>query len=614
MKREDIRNIAIIAHVDHGKTTLVDSMLRQGGVFRDNQIVQECVMDSNPLERERGITILAKNTSCYYKDVKINIVDTPGHADFSGEVERVLKMIDGAILLVDAYEGPMPQTRFVLQKALEMNHKIIICINKIDKPGTRLDEVLEEIYTLLVDLNANDEQIDSPVIYCSGREGRSSYSPNFKGENLLPLFDTILKHIKAPEGDENAPLQLLVSSIDYNEYVGRIGIGRIERGTMNQNQEVSIVDFHNPGSVEKAKITNIYQFSGLNRIPVQRAQVGDIVSFSGVGDITIGKTLCDSNCLEPINFVKISEPTLQMTFSVNDSPFAGKEGKYVTSRHLRARLYRELLKDVSLQVVDGDTADSFKVSGRGEIHLSILIENMRREGYEFQVSTPIVITKEIKGVLNEPIERLYVDIPERCVGNIMEHMGRRQGELQNMDSMNSRVRLEFLIPERGLLGYRSEFLTNTSGEGVMNTIFHGYSPVKGEMPRRRNGALIAYETGEAVTYGLFNAQGRGTLFIQPGTAVYAGMIVGFSPKQEDLVVNVCKKKHVTNMRAAGSDEALRLNVPKIMTLEESLGFIENDEIMEVTPKSLRMRKKVLSHDQRLRNTMKERRREEAEDL
>jgi len=589
-------------------------MLRQGGVFRDNQIVQECVMDSNPLERERGITILAKNTSCYYKDVKINIVDTPGHADFSGEVERVLKMIDGAILLVDAYEGPMPQTRFVLQKALEMNHKIIICINKIDKPGTRLDEVLEEIYTLLVDLNANDEQIDSPVIYCSGREGRSSYSPNFKGENLLPLFDTILKHIKAPEGDENAPLQLLVSSIDYNEYVGRIGIGRIERGTMNQNQEVSIVDFHNPGSVEKAKITNIYQFSGLNRIPVQRAQVGDIVSFSGVGDITIGKTLCDSNCLEPINFVKISEPTLQMTFSVNDSPFAGKEGKYVTSRHLRARLYRELLKDVSLQVVDGDTADSFKVSGRGEIHLSILIENMRREGYEFQVSTPIVITKEIKGVLNEPIERLYVDIPERCVGNIMEHMGRRQGELQNMDSMNSRVRLEFLIPERGLLGYRSEFLTNTSGEGVMNTIFHGYSPVKGEMPRRRNGALIAYETGEAVTYGLFNAQGRGTLFIQPGTAVYAGMIVGFSPKQEDLVVNVCKKKHVTNMRAAGSDEALRLNVPKIMTLEESLGFIENDEIMEVTPKSLRMRKKVLSHDQRLRNTMKERRREEAEDL
>lgn len=614
MKREDIRNIAIIAHVDHGKTTLVDSMLRQGGVFRDNQIVEECVMDSNPLERERGITILAKNTSCYYNDVKINIVDTPGHADFSGEVERVLKMIDGAILLVDAYEGPMPQTRFVLQKALEMNHKIIICINKIDKPGTRLDEVLEEIYTLLVDLNANDEQIDSPVIYCSGREGRASYSPNFKGDNLLPLFDTILKHIKAPEGDETAPLQLLVSSIDYNEYVGRIGIGRIERGTMTQNQEVSIVDFHNPGSVEKAKITNIYQFSGLSRIPVQSAQVGDVVSFSGVGDITIGKTLCDSGLLEPINFVKISEPTLQMTFSVNDSPFAGREGKFVTSRHLRARLYRELLKDVSLQVKDGETADSFKVSGRGEIHLSILIENMRREGYEFQVSTPIVITKEIKGVLNEPIERLYVDIPERCVGNIMEHMGKRQGELLNMESMNSRVRLEFLIPERGLLGYRSEFLTNTSGEGVMNTIFNGYSPVKGEMPKRRYGALIAYETGEAVTYGLYNAQGRGTLFIQPGTPVYSGMIVGFSPKQEDLVVNVCKKKHVTNMRAAGSDEALRLNVPKIMTLEESLGFIENDEMMEVTPKSLRMRKKVLSHDQRLRNVMKERRKEESANL
>lgn len=610
MRRDDLRNIAIIAHVDHGKTTLVDAMLRQGGAFRENQIVQECVMDNNPLERERGITILAKNTSCAHKGVKINIVDTPGHADFSGEVERVLKMIDGVILLVDAYEGPMPQTRFVLQKALEMNHRIIICINKIDKVGTRLEEVLEEIYTLLMDLNANDEQIDSPVIYCSGREGKASYTPSFRGDDLAPLFETILKHIKPPEGDENAPLQLLVSSIDYNDYVGRIAIGRIDRGQISQNQDVIVTDIHKPGMAEKAKITNIYQFSGLSKIAVEKAQIGDIVSFSGIEDITIGETVCDPTAVEPLNFVKISEPTLQMTFSVNDSPFAGKEGKYVTSRHLRARLYKELLKDVSLHVEDNSSADSFKVSGRGEIHLSILIETMRREGYEFLVSTPLVINKTINGVLCEPIEHLYVDVPEQCVGNIMEHMGRRQGELLDMQSMEKRISLQFLIPERSLLGYRSEFLTNTRGEGVMNTIFHGYAPVKGEMPKRRFGALVSYETGEASTYGLFNAQGRGTLFIEPGAEVYSGMVVGMSPKQEDLVVNVCKRKHVTNMRAAGSEEALRLNVPKILTLEESIGFLESDEMLEVTPKSLRIRKKLLSHDQRLKNTMKERREEE----
>lgn len=613
MKRKEIRNIAIIAHVDHGKTTLVDAMLRQGGVFRDNQVVETCIMDSNPLERERGITILAKNASCMYKDVKINIVDTPGHADFSGEVERVLKMIDGVILLVDAYEGPMPQTRFVLQKALEMDHRIIICINKVDKVGTRLEEVLEEIYTLLVDLNANDEQIDSPIIYCSGREGRASYTPSFKGDNLAPLFETVLGHIKPPEGDELAPLQLLISSIDYNEYVGRIGIGKIERGTVRQNQEVLVTDYHNPSLALRAKITNIYQFAGLSKISVDSAKIGDIISFSGIDNITIGQTICAIDRPEPVNFVTISEPTLQVTFSVNDSPFAGREGKYVTSRHLRARLYRELLKDVSLHVEDGDTADSFIVSGRGEIHLSILIENMRREGYEFQISTPKVINKIINDVVHEPIERLFVDVPEACVGNIMEHMGKRQGELLNMESMNKRIRLEFLIPERGLLGYRSEFLTNTSGEGVMNTVFHGYAAVKGVMPGRRNGALVSFETGTAVGYGLFNAQGRGTLFIETGALVYAGMVVGFCPKQEDLVVNVCKKKHITNMRAAGSDDALRLNVPKIMTLEESMGFLEKDEMLEVTPKSLRVRKKILSHDQRQKSIMREKRKEELEE-
>ncbi|MBR6750740.1 MAG: translational GTPase TypA [Clostridia bacterium] len=607
MLREDLRNIAIIAHVDHGKTTLVDALLKQGGVFRDNQVVEDCVMDNNPLERERGITILAKNTSCTYKGVKINIVDTPGHADFSGEVERVLKMINGVVLLVDSYEGPMPQTRFVLQKALEMNHKVIICINKVDKPDARLAEVVEEVYELLIDLNATDEQLDSPIIYCSGRDGIASYTPSKFGENMVPLFDTILEHIDPPEGEEDEPLQVLVSAIDYNEYVGRMAIGRIERGAMRVNTEVAVCDYHDSNKHYKGKITNIYQFSGLGRTTVETAKVGDIVSFAGLENVTIGETICAPTAIEPINFVQISEPTLQMIFSVNDSPFAGKEGKFVTSRHLRARLYRELLKDVSLKVEDSDRADSFIVSGRGEIHLSILIENMRREGYEFQVSKPKVINKMIDGVLCEPIERLFVDVPNACVGTIMENMGRRQGELVTMTPFNSRIKLEFLIPERGLLGYQSDFLTDTRGEGIMNSIFERYEPMKGVMPKRPYGALVAFETGEACTYGLFNAQGRGTMFIDPGTPVYAGMVVGYSPKQEDIVVNVCKKKHVTNMRAAGSDEALRLETPRKFSLEECIEFIESDEILEVTPKSLRIRKTILSHEERMRIIMKERR-------
>lgn len=605
MIRDDLRNIAIIAHVDHGKTTLVDAMLHQGGVFRDNQVVEECVMDNNPLERERGITILAKNTSCMYKGVKINVVDTPGHADFSGEVERVLKMINGVVLLVDSYEGPMPQTRFVLQKALEMNHKIIICINKVDKPDARLAEVLDEVYELLIDLNATDEQLDSPIVYCSGRAGTASLSASTPGTNLAPLFDTILEHIDPPQGEEEEPLQVLVSAIDYNEYVGRIAIGRIERGVMQANTEVAVCNYHDD-KVYRSKITNIYQFAGLSKRTVETAKVGDIVSFSGIENVTIGETICSPLNVEPISFVKISEPTLQMLFAVNDSPFAGKEGKFVTSRHLRARLYKELLKDVSLKVDDGERADSFIVSGRGEIHLSILIENMRREGYEFQVSTPKVINKEIDGVLSEPMERLYVDVPAECVGTVMENMGKRQGELINMTPMNSRIKLEFIIPERGLLGYRSDFLTETRGEGIMNSIFEGYQPLKGVMPRRQFGALVAFETGEAVTYGLYNAQGRGVLFIEPGTPVYAGMVVGYSPKQEDIAVNVCKRKHVTNMRAAGSDEALRLETPRKFSLEECIEFLEPDELLEVTPKSLRIRKQILSHEERMRQVMKER--------
>ena len=603
MIRTDLRNIAIIEHVDHGKTTLVDAMLKQGGIFRDNQAVPTCVMDNNALERERGITILAKNTSTYYKDIKINIVDTPGHADFGGEVERVLKMINGVVLLVDAYEGPMPQTRFVLQKALDMNHKIIICINKIDKPGARCNEVLNEVYDLLLELNATEEQLYSPVVYCSGRAGTASLDPNVEGTDLVPLFETIISHIDPPEGDETGPLQVLVSAIDYNDYVGRIAIGRIERGEIKQNQEVTVCSY-NSDVKYRGKVTNIYQFTGLNKISVEKAYVGDIVSFSGMENITIGETVCATTCVEPLPFVNISEPTLQMSFSVNDSPFAGKEGKFVTSRHLRARLMKELLKDVSLRVTE-KSSDEFIVSGRGEIHLSVLMETMRREGYEFQVSTPQVINKVIDGVLCEPMEKLVIDVPDACIGSVMEDMGRRQGELVTMNPMGTRTKLEFRIPSRGLLGYRNDFMTETRGEGIMNTLFDGYEPLKGSIPKRPYGALVAWETGEAVTYGLFNAQGRGQLFIEPGTQVYAGMVVGYSPKQDDIPVNVCKKKHVTNMRAAGSDEALTLETPRKFSLEECIEFLSNDEMLEVTPKSLRIRKTILDHAERMRRLSRE---------
>ena len=604
MVREDLRNIAIIAHVDHGKTTLVDEMLKQGGTFRENQVVEDRVMDSNDLERERGITILAKNTSVYYKDVKINVVDTPGHADFGGEVERVLKMVDGVILLVDAAEGPMPQTRFVLQKALELGHRLIVAINKIDKPDARLDEVENEVLELLLELDATDEQLDSPILFCSGRDGTASYSPDVKGENLVPLFEKILDQIPAPEGDMEGDMQVLVSSIDYNEYVGRIGIGRVERGTIKQNQEVMICDYHNQTQPYKSKVVNLYQIEGLTRTPVTSASVGDIVCFSGVGDITIGNTLCDTANVEPLPFVKISEPTVEMTFAVNDSPFAGREGKFVTSRQLRDRLFRELLKDVSLRVEEGDTTDSFAVCGRGEMHLSILIETMRREGYEFSVSTPKVLYKEIDGVKCEPIERVVIDVPDESVGAVMGKLGTRKSELVSMEPKGTRTRLEFLIPSRGLFGYKNEFLTDTKGEGIMNTLFDSYKPYKGDIPSRSTGSLVAFESGEAVTYGLYNAQERGTLFIGAGTPVYEGMVVGESPKADDINVNVCKKKHLTNTRSSGADDALRLIPPKNMSLEEAIEFIASDELIEVTPENIRIRKKILDNGLRAKNRSK----------
>ncbi len=603
MLRNDLRNIAIIAHVDHGKTTLVDEMLKQGGAFRENQAVQDRVMDNNAIERERGITILAKNTSVHYKDVKINIIDTPGHADFGGEVERVLKMVDGVLLLVDAFEGPMPQTRFVLQKALELGHKIIVVVNKVDRPDARPLEVVDEVLELLLDLDATEEQIESPVIFCSGRQGTASLAPDDAGSDLVPLFETILSHIDAPEYVEG-PTKVLVSSIDYNDYVGRIAIGRIERGQLRQNQEVAVVDYHNPDVSYKAKIVSMYQFEGLQRVPVAQATGGDIVAFSGIAGINIGNTVCDPAAVEAVPFVKISEPTVEMVFSVNDSPFAGREGKFVTSRQIRDRLMRELLRDVSLRVEETDSADAFRVLGRGEMHLSILVENMRREGYELQVGPPRVLYKTIDGVKCEPIEELVIDIPEDALGSVMEKMGSRKAEMTHMTPQGSRVRLEFLIPSRGLFGYRSEFLTDTRGEGIMNTIFHGYEPYKGDIARRNTGSLIAFETGEAVTYGLYNAQERGTLFITPGTPVYAGMVVGYSPKSQDLDVNVCKKKHVTNMRASGSDEALRLTPPTVLSLDASLEFLSDDELLEVTPKSLRIRKRELDRAQRLRAASK----------
>lgn len=593
MTNNHIRNVAIIAHVDHGKTTLVDQMLRQGGMFRQNQNVQERVMDSNAIERERGITILAKNTSVKYGNYKINVIDTPGHADFGGEVERVLKMVNGVLLIVDAAEGPMPQTRFVLQKALELNHRVIICINKIDRPDSRLNEVQDEILELLLELDASGEQLNSPVLFCSGRDGTASLSANEPGKNLIPLFETIIRYIPAPEGDAEGPLQMLVSALDYSDYVGSIGIGRIERGTIYVNQPVVITDYHNLRPVRKAKVSNIYQFEGLQRVVVEKASVGDIVCVSGMEGVSIGDTICDINAPEPIPFVKISEPSVEMTFAVNDSPFAGKEGKYVTSRHLRERLYKETIKDVSLRVSDTDTAEAFKVCGRGEMHLSILIETMRREGYEFQVSMPKVLFKEIDGQRYEPVDTLVVDVPAESVGVVMEKMGIRKGELVHMNPQGNRMRMEFTIPSRGLFGYKSEFLTDTKGEGILSSVFKGYEPYKGEIVRRQVGALIAWETGEAVPYGLFNAQERGQLFIGPGTPVYMGMVVGANPKNEDLVVNVCKKKQLTNMRAAGSDEALRLTPPKILSLEEALEFLGDDEYLEVTPKNFRIRKKIL---------------------
>jgi len=606
MKNEKLRNVAIIAHVDHGKTTLVDEMLKQSGVYRENQTVVDRVMDSNDLERERGITILAKNTAIQYGDVKINIVDTPGHADFGGEVERILKMVNGVILLVDAAEGPMPQTRFVLSKALELGHKVIVVVNKIDRPDQRIHEVMDEVLELLLDLNATDEQFESPTLFCSGRQGTASYSPDVPGTDLKPLFDTIVDYIPAPEADVDQPFQMLVSSIDYNEFVGRIAIGRIERGTIKQNQEIAVCNYHDPDSApKKAKATALYEFDGLAKVPVQQSTAGNIIAMSGIGDITIGDTICATDCVEPIEFVKISAPTIEMTFSVNDSPFAGREGKFVTSRQLRDRLFRETMKDVSLRVTEVENStDSFNVAGRGEMSLSILIETMRREGYELQVSPPRVLYQMIDGVKCEPIERLVTDVPADCVGAVMEKIGSRKGDLLEMTPAGNRMKLEFLVPSRGLFGYRNEFLTDTKGEGIMASVFEKYAPMKGEISRRSTGSLVAFETGEAVTYGLYNAQERGTLFIGAGVPVYAGMIVGECPKQEDISVNVCKKKQLTNMRASGSDDALRLTSPKQMSLEQCLEFLADDELLECTPENLRLRKRILDHGDRMREASK----------
>ncbi len=605
MLREDLRNVAIIAHVDHGKTTLVDAMLRQSNTFRENQSVEDRVMDSNDLERERGITILAKNTSIHYKGVKVNVVDTPGHADFSGEVERVMMMVNGVLVLVDAAEGPMPQTRFVVQKALEMGHRLIIVVNKIDRSDARLAEVQDEILELLLELDASDDQLMSPVVWCSGRDGTATLDINIPGKDLTPLFETILTHIKPMETDTEGATQVLVSSIDYNEYVGRIGIGRIERGTLKQGQSVTVCNFNNVQLRTPGKIANLYQIEGLQRTPCEEAKAGDIVCFSGLEKINIGDTVCATDRVEAHKFVKITEPTVEMTFSVNDSPFAGKDGKWVTTRHLRDRLFRELLKDVSLRVEETGSADSYRVCGRGEMHLSILIENMRREGYEFQVSTPRVMFKEINGEKHEPMERLIIDVPDDATGAVFQSMGNRKGELVHMSAVGTRTRLEFIIPARGLFGYKSEFLTSTKGEGVMNSVFFEYQPYKGELLRRNTGSLVAFETGDAVTYGLFNAQGRGALFIGAGTPVYEGMVVGESPKNEDINVNVCKTKHLTNTRSSSSDDALRLITPKKMSLEECLEFIGDDELLEITPKNIRIRKRILNSELRAKARAKE---------
>lgn len=601
--RDDIRNIAIIAHVDHGKTTLVDCLLRQSGIFRENQVVEERVMDSNEIERERGITILAKNTAVCYNGVKINIVDTPGHADFGGEVERVLKMVDGVILVVDAYEGPMPQTRFVLKKAIELDLPAVICINKIDRAEARPREVVDEVLDLFIELGAGEQYLDSPCVFASAKEGYATYDLNIKKNDMKDLFEAIVKYIPAPEGEIDQPLQVLISTIDYNDYVGRIGIGKVERGKIKVNQEVIIVNEKKIGYQNKVKITNIYEFEGLKRVEVDEAAMGSIIAVTGVEGIHIGDTICHVDHPEPISFVQISEPTIAMTFSVNDSPFAGREGKFVTSRQLRNRLFKELQTDVSLRVEETDSTDAFKVSGRGELHLSVLIEKMRREGYEFQVSKPVVLYKyDEKGMKLEPMEKVYIDVTEEYIGAVIEKLGRRKGELISMsEAKGGYVRLIFSVPARGLIGYSQEFMTDTKGNGILNSVFDGYEPYKGDIPKRKEGSLISYETGEATTYGLYQAQERGVLFISPGTEVYEGMVIGANPKGLDIEVNVCKRKHQTNIRAAGSDDALKLSPPRKMTLEEALEFIEEDELVEITPENIRIRKKILDSNKRYKS-------------
>ncbi len=599
MINDKIRNIAIIAHVDHGKTSLVNELLKQGQVFRENQQIEDRVMDSNALERERGITILSKNCSCQYKDVKINIIDTPGHADFGGEVERVLKMVDGVLLVVDAYEGPMPQTRFVLERALALKLKVIVVINKIDRQDARVSEVIDEVLELFLELDANEEQLNSPFIFASARMGVASDNKDIMGKDMTPLFEKILDYIPAPEGDENGHCQMLVSSAEHNDYVGKLAVGKIARGTLKVGKSVCLCNYYDENIV-KAKIVSLFVFEGLKKVAVDSAMPGEIVCVAGLEGVQIGDTICDSEKIEPIEFVKIAEPSVEMTFMVNDSPFAGREGKYVTSRHLRDRLYKEAIKDLSLKVSDGQTAEQFKVCGRGEMHLSILIENMRRDGYEFQVSMPKVLIKEINGVKCEPIDRLYLDVPEDCTGVVMQKMGIRKGELVQMTPHGNRMKMEFTIPSRGLFGFKSELLTDTRGEGVINSVFFEYQPWKGEIKRKEYGSLIAHETGEAIVYGLYNAQERGELFIGAGVPVYAGMVVGRNPKGDDIVVNVCKKKHLTNSRSAGTDDALRLIPPKKMSLEDAIEFLGDDEILEVTPKSFRIRKIILDHNLRLR--------------
>ncbi len=598
-KREDVRNIAIIAHVDHGKTTLVDELLKQSGIFRQNEVVQERVMDSNDLERERGITILSKNTSVHYNGIKINIVDTPGHADFGGEVERILTMVDGVLLLVDAFEGCMPQTRFVLKKALGLNKKVLVVVNKIDRPGARPDEVIDEVLDLFIELGANDDQLEFPVIYASAKDGYASADSSVREGDMRPLFDAIIENIEAPSGDIDAPLQVLFSSLDYDDYIGRIGVGRVERGHINRNDNVVLCK--TDGSTENVKISRLYQFEGLKRVEVESAAIGDIICVSGISDLNIGETICSPDCVEPLPFVKIDEPTISMNFMVNDSPFAGKEGKFVTSRNVRDRLFKEVETNVSMRVEETESTDTFKVSGRGELHLSILIETMRRQGYEFQVSRPKVITKTENGVLMEPMELLIIEVPEEYVGSVMMKIGSRKGELENMGTRDGgTTHLEFKIPARGLIGYRSEFMTDTNGNGIMNNLFAGYEPYKGEIETRERGSIVAHETGESTAYGLFNTQDRGRLFIGPGVPVYEGMIVGECAKNEDIVCNVCKSKHLTNTRASGSDDALRLVPHTELSLEQSMEFIKDDELMEVTPTSIRLRKTILSKDLRLK--------------